>query len=157
MTQEHQIEDALLQINDYHEAVEFVKHISMYVLFDENDDYTTDWVHAVDRYIRAHYRDNFTLGQLAEQFDLNPAYLSRVFKKMKSVSPLDLLIELKIEEAKRLIQANPRSLFKDVAFQLGYEDAFHFSKLFKKWTGVTPTEYKNGVIHASSSIEQTQS
>lgn len=146
MVQDDQIEDALHQVDSYHEAIELVKQLSNDLFFEENKDHITDWVEVVDNYIRIHYRENLSIAQLADRFNLNPAYLSRVFKKKKAISPLDLLIQLKIDEAKRMIEANPRSLFKDVAIQLGYEDAFHFSKLFKKWTGFTPTEYKNEAI-----------
>ncbi|WP_159884508.1 response regulator transcription factor [Paenibacillus puerhi] len=144
--QDDHIEDALRQVSNYNEAIDLVKQFSNELFFEENKDHITDWVDMVEHYICLHYRENLTIAELAERFELNPAYLSRVFKKKKAISPLDLLLKLKIDEAKRMIETNPRSLFKDVAIQLGYEDAFHFSKLFKKWTGFTPTEYKNMAI-----------
>ncbi|HEY0828179.1 MAG TPA: response regulator [Bacilli bacterium] len=102
----------------------------------------TDWITDVEEYLKKYYVSSISLTDLSEKFNLNASYLSYVFKSKKNKSPNDYLIELRVEEAKRLIKEHPRLLFKDIAEQVGYPDPYYFSKLFKQWTGLTPTEYK---------------
>lgn len=114
-------------------------------LFEEDDAAgAAGWPEAVEAYLQANFTANIALSDLAERFGLNPSYLSFVFKSRKGRSPGEHLIELRVEEAKRLIREHPRLLFKDIAEQVGYPDPYYFSKLFKQWVGLTPTEYKRG-------------
>ncbi len=109
----------------------------------------TDWLTDVESYLRNHYTSNPTLTELADKFELNPSYLSYVFKSKRGKSPTDYMIELRIEEAKRLISEFPRLLFKDIAEQVGCSDPYYFSKQFKQGTGQTPTEYKRALTNPS--------
>ncbi|MDG0809579.1 helix-turn-helix domain-containing protein [Cohnella rhizosphaerae] len=111
---------------------------------DGSDEESAGWPEEVEAYLKANFTSNLSLADLAERFGLNPSYLSFVFKSKRGKSPGDYLIELRIEEAKRLIREFPRLLFKDIAEQVGYPDPYYFSKLFKQWAGMTPTEYKRG-------------
>lgn len=148
-TKHQLLEELLLQSHDYQEVCEAVRDIfADFFAEDSECEPINNWVDQIEQYIRHHYRDIFSLQDLSEQFTFHPAYLSRNYKRLKSISPLDFAMQLKMEEAKKLMFENERLLFKDVAKHLGYEDPFYFSKLFKKWTGFTPTEYKNNVKKA---------
>ena len=100
------------------------------------------WIDQLKRFLQNNYRTELSLSEIAEQFDLNPKYMIRAFKRETSVTPWEYVIGLRIDEAKRLIKEQPRLLFKDIAELVGYSDPYYFSKLFKKATNVTPTEYK---------------
>ena len=54
---------------------------------------------------------------------------------------VEYFISLKIDRAKYLI-ANTNELFQNIALEVGYDDYYHFSKMFKKYTSYSPTEYK---------------
>lgn len=78
---------------------------------------------------------------IAEHVYLNPAYLSRLFRKETGLSLTDYTASLRIQKAKlELLDTNHR--VSDVAMSVGYSNFSHFTKLFKKTTGLTPQEYR---------------
>ncbi len=72
---------------------------------------------------------------------LSPEYLSRIFKSEIGKSPYTFLIELRINKAKELLE-NTDTPIHIVALQVGYSDAYHFSKQFKRTTSFSPSEYR---------------
>ncbi|MCD9023756.1 response regulator transcription factor [Cohnella silvisoli] len=142
---EDEIEQAIWGTANSTEIIEHMKRI-FGRLFQESETEETDWLTDVEEYLKKYYVSNISLTDLSEKFNLNASYLSYVFKSKKNKSPIDFLIELRVEEAKRLIREHPRLLFKDIAEQVGYPDPYYFSKLFKQMTGLTPTEYKRNQL-----------
>ena len=68
-------------------------------------------------------------------------YVSRVFKETTGESPISYLIRVRLVKACGLLAGNGASV-REIARQVGYEDAYYFSKLFKKYYGVSPMEYR---------------
>lgn len=97
----------------------------------------------IDKFIRANLASYINTRTLSEQFGLVPSYLSKLFKDYKGISPSDYLLRLRIEKAKELIASQPDFLTKDIAESIGFSDPLYFSKIFKKETGMTPSEYKS--------------
>ncbi|GGD62214.1 response regulator transcription factor [Paenibacillus nasutitermitis] len=139
---EEEIEQAVWGAANADELPEHAKRIFGYLFHENEQSEETDWLTDLEAYLKKNFVSPLSLTDLSEKFKLNPSYLSYVFKSKKNKSPSDYLIELRVEEAKRLIREHPRLLFKDIAEQVGYPDPYYFSKLFKQWTGSTPTEYK---------------
>lgn len=92
-------------------------------------------------YIHEHYNLPITLNELAEHTYVSTYYLSRMFSKELGKTFVDYLNEVRIEEAKDLLQDNGFKAY-EVAERVGISDAHYFSKLFKKYTSLTPTEFK---------------
>ena len=67
---------------------------------------------------------------------------NKLFKTYMGVTPSKYLTNLRIEQAKRLIEASPRRLSKDIASAVGFSDSLYFSRVFKKETNYSPAEYK---------------
>ena len=63
---------------------------------------------------------------------LSPFYISRLFKNEVGDTPINYLISLRMKEAEQLLLAQPDASVQDIAKSVGYEDAYHFSKVFKK-------------------------
>ena len=88
-----------------------------------------------------HLRKNYlrlkSMKQLAEEIHLDPAYLSRVFKRFHKESPYSCLLRMKMEHAASLLLKSG-SLVKEIAYELGFENPYHFSRSFKKFHGVSP-------------------
>ena len=99
-------------------------------------------VEGVRLYIDEHYRDPINICDLAAQFYISPSHLSRQFKTLYGCTPIQYLIDMRISEACRLLRENPEMEAKTASTLVGYTDQFHFSKLFKKHTGYTPSEYR---------------
>ena len=96
---------------------------------------------AVVEYIRLHIRENITLKQLSDKTCMSPTSFYRLFKRELGMSPIDFVLHEKIREAKKLLK-NPSIQINEVCHLSGFEDANYFTRLFKKYEGVTPKQYQ---------------
>lgn len=94
-------------------------------------------LHVIDK----SYKEPISLNSVAEQLNITPQYLSRIFMKEMSRSFVDYLTSYRIERAKSLLQDTNMKI-NMVCLQAGYPDAKYFCTLFKKITGVTPNQYR---------------
>jgi two-component system response regulator YesN len=93
-------------------------------------------------YIEQRYGDaEFSLKEVASAFYLSPAYFSYIFKQVTGTTFIQHLTQLRMEKAKRLL-ADPSYKVYAVGLAVGYPEYSHFAKMFKKYCGVTPTEYR---------------
>ena len=76
----------------------------------------------------------------AEMMNMTPKHLNRLTKQMLGKTPTQLITERILLEAKRMLVYSDDS-FANISIALGYEDYPYFSRIFKKWTGITPTEF----------------
>lgn len=92
-------------------------------------------------YIDNHYR-NHELGVslLSKEFDYSSNYIGYVFKTGMGISINDYLNQKRIELAKKFIREG-QMMMKDISSAVGYSDQHYFSKMFKKYTDVSPTEF----------------
>ncbi|SMO52891.1 response regulator [Melghirimyces algeriensis] len=97
-------------------------------------------------YIHQHYQDNLTLASVAAEVNLNPYYFSKLFKEECNTTFIDYLTRVRIDQAKQLIQSGDWSL-KEVCYQVGYQDPNYFSRVFKKMTGVPPSQYRKRITN----------
>lgn len=103
-------------------------------------------VDKIEQYFRSHLSSNLTLPMLCSEMNYSKAYLCRVFKKQKNLTPIDYFIHLKIERAKTIIQECPSMSVKDIAISLGFNDTYYFSKVFKRVTGHPPTAVREHAL-----------
>ncbi|WNR42997.1 response regulator [Paenibacillus roseipurpureus] len=96
---------------------------------------------AVDRYIAEHISEDITLVDMASHLYLNPSYFSRDFKKRTGTNFSDYVHQFKMQEAARMLRSGEENV-SFTAYHLGYSDRTYFSKLFKKYMGVSPKDYK---------------
>ena len=90
-------------------------------------------------YFEEHYTQKISLGQIAGNMYLSPFYISKIFKAETGETPIHSLIDIRMEKARELLLAEPGLCIQEVAARVGYDDAYHFSKLFKKKFGVAPS------------------
>jgi two-component system response regulator YesN len=95
---------------------------------------------AID-YIHEHYNEQVTLNEVAENIYVSTFYISRMFKKELGISFVDYLNDVRIEKAKELLKDVKYKTY-EVAELVGIPDPHYFSKIFKKYSGMTPSEYK---------------
>ncbi len=96
----------------------------------------------VMQYIKLHYKEKITLKKLAEFVNLNAVYLSSLIKKETNLSLLDNINIIRIEEGKNLLIFTNKSI-QEISFTLGYNYQNHFNNVFKKFTGMTPLEFRH--------------
>ena len=99
-----------------------------------------EYVEFVKKYVEEHYMNEIQLRDLAAVAHVSGSYLSVKFKKEVGCSFTEYLVRFRINKAKELFEHRFTSC-KEVASMVGYADYTQFSKIFKKYTGKSPTEY----------------
>ena len=95
----------------------------------------------IREYIDTHYSDDITLESLSDRFFINKTYLSEVFKEQYGVNLKDYLTSVRITEAKKLLRFTDKTT-EEIAEKIGINGAAYFSRLFKRFEGVSPKEYR---------------
>jgi YesN/AraC family two-component response regulator len=92
-------------------------------------------------YIFNHLYENINHKTLSKLLDLSPNYLSALFKKEVGMTLTEYIQTEKIKEAKKLISYSDTSI-SEICSLLNFNDQSYFTKLFKKYTGITPKQYR---------------
>ncbi len=93
------------------------------------------------RYINIHYASPISAEDVAAASHVSPAYLSKLFKEELEIGFNEYLTQVRLEAAQKLLSETNLSV-KEIAGNVGYPDEKYFSKLFRKVTGIKPTEYR---------------
>lgn len=101
----------------------------------------TAMVNNIRAYINENYMKPVSLAKISENTYLSPIYVSRVFKEATGESPISYLIRVRLSRACELLDAQNISI-REIARHVGYDDAYYFSKLFKKYYEVSPMTYR---------------
>lgn len=101
----------------------------------------------VIKFIRENYNKNITNSEIAEHVNFNPAYINRLMVKNTGVSLKQYLIRHRISISLNLLQTTDLSI-NQITELSGFSDMNYFSRIFKKFTGVSPTGYRSVNIHS---------
>ncbi|CAM3569884.1 AraC family transcriptional regulator [Marinicrinis lubricantis] len=93
------------------------------------------------QWLNVQYARPVTVEELAEEMGYHRTYLSKVFSKQMGISPVQYLLKVRMEHAKRLL-SQPLTV-QEVASSVGFTDALYFSKKFKEWFGSPPTAFRS--------------
>lgn len=85
--------------------------------------------------------EDLTLTELTKKFNVSSSYLNTIFKEETGKSPIEFFIKLKMDEACNLLRISKIKI-SNIAVELGYQDAYYFSRLFKKYIGMPPKNYR---------------
>lgn len=107
----------------------------------EDKSFSNTYFLKIMKYINTYYNENLSLKDVAAVVNLNPNYVSQLFKKSSGSTFSHYLTNLRITNAKKLITTTNTSI-NEIASQTGFNDYFYFLKTFKKMTGKTPSEYR---------------
>ncbi|MGV7115171.1 ABC transporter substrate-binding protein [Paenibacillus kyungheensis] len=103
---------------------------------------TTDLVSQAIRYIHEHYEMPLTIDSLATILECSPRHLARLFRNSDiGQSPSDYLIQFRMQKASELLIQTELTL-QDIAINVGYQDGYYFSRMFKKYMGLSPIRYR---------------
>ena len=137
------LESLLYESTTVHEICENIK-----VLFDISDqnvfsgkiDTEENYI-KIKGYILEHLKDTLSLNKISQQFGISPAYLTKMFRKYEEMSYNQFLIHARMEEAKKILALHPDWYIKEIAMSVGYKDQFYFSRVFRSYTGLCPSDY----------------
>lgn len=91
-------------------------------------------------FMQKHLEQCLSLQDIADHVQLSKSHLSKIFRNKTGTSPIDYFINLKMQEAIRILISESLQI-QEVAFKLGYDDAYYFSRLFKKNIGRSPGSF----------------
>lgn len=113
--------------------------------FEEYENHnSSQLVQKIVRYLEENYAQNITLTSLGEKFYSNSSYISRVFKQKTGKNYSEYLLDIRIEQAKKLLVSTSLSIGR-ISDMVGFDNTKYFSRIFKEKTGVQPVAYrKNG-------------
>lgn len=99
----------------------------------------------IRKYIEEHYNNpDLSLNYLSDLFDINPKYLSKLFKDEIGEKFVDLLISHRIEKAKLLMQETDKAI-QEISEEVGYTNYNSFNRAFKNVVGVAPSDYRKAM------------
>ena len=99
-------------------------------------------INEIITFIHENYgRSDLSLNVLAGEFKLSIYYLSRIFKEKTGENFIDFITALRVDKAKELLLQNDAKI-RDIADAVGYSNSNSFVRIFKKSTGLTPTEFR---------------
>lgn len=94
----------------------------------------TDWM-------TEHLAEEFSLARLAEQAGMSEFHFNRLFKRATGMPPSRYLIKLRLDAARRLLRETKKSVI-EIANEVGYSNPSHFAQLFRKESGLSPSDYR---------------
>jgi len=103
------------------------------------------------RFMYRHLDQELTLAQLSQAMELSQSSLSTVFRQCTGHAPMDFFTRLKIKEACKLLRSG--GYIYETAQQLGYQDPYYFSRVFKKVVGMSPRNYQKSAIQSPESTK----
>lgn len=123
--------------------------LSVEILRQSIVDYNNESVYKNDikkavAFLEERYQDNITLDDIAREVNISPYHLLRVFKSETGKTPFEFLTDIKIQNAKRLM-GNKKFNMTEISGLCGFSNASHFSFVFKKKTGFTPSQFKKEI------------
>ncbi len=121
-------------------SLHYVLHALFHPLKEDRFQQTNTLAKQAMTYIRKNYRKPITLNDLAKHLQVTPFYVSKLIKSSFQKNFTDVVAEIRIEEAKRMLKEH--HLVKEIAFDVGFQSQSYFAKMFKKIVGVTPKEYQ---------------
>nr|WP_314930295.1 response regulator [Shuttleworthia satelles] len=94
------------------------------------------------KYLSQHYRQPINLNLVAQHLNYNPNHLTKIYQQYYNTSPSKYLIQLRIQQARQIMDSDPDIPIRAVGEAVGYPDPGYFSRIFKKYTGSSPQKYR---------------
>jgi two-component system response regulator YesN len=109
---------------------------------NKQHEYSSSLIKQAIDYIRENYTKELTLDEVSKQINISPYYFSKIFKEETGTNFVEFFTKLRIDYACELLKDTDSHSIKEICGLVGYSDPNYFSRIFKKWTNDTPTEYR---------------
>lgn len=111
---------------------------------EHNLSHRKDIISEIKLYVSKHYNEQISLADLAARFFISPFYLSQLFKRKTGDNYLNYLTQLRIDKAKELLENTDLKVY-EICRMVGYSDAQHFARMFEKFTGYKPRDFRKNL------------
>ncbi len=106
-----------------------------------SENHTHHLIRRAQDYIDNHFQKDISLDDISRELNISPYYFSKLFKEETGENFVEYVTVRRMDKARSLLR-NPDKSIKEICAEVGYSDPNYFSRIFKKYQGVTPTEYK---------------
>lgn len=110
----------------------------------EKSNFTPLWLKKVENLLLERFTENLTLAEIAEFAKIHPVHLAQTFRKFHRITIGQFLRQTRLQNAQRQLHHTRKSI-SEIAFENGFSDQSHFSRLFKQNFGVTPNRYRQNL------------
>ncbi|MDT8716210.1 helix-turn-helix transcriptional regulator [Clostridium sp. 19966] len=120
----------------------FTEILSLLIKYKNGTHYSYSNLKKVEKvvnYMVQNYTENITLKKLGDYLNISPSYLGNIFKEVTGQSVIDYLIHIRINKAKHFLIDG--LTVSETAKKVGFNDIFYFSRAFKKYEGLTPSQF----------------
>lgn len=107
----------------------------------------TSEISMITDYLKAHYYTHVTLDDLSEKFKMNKFSLCKKFRRETGYSVVDFLTQIRVNHSRDLLE-NSLMKMDEITSKVGFESVAYFSRVFKKYTGTSPTAYRKKLLLA---------
>lgn len=101
-----------------------------------------DCVDSAILHMQEHINENISLNDLSSQYNYSVSRFSNLFKQKTGYAPIDYFVQMKMQKACQQLDFTSRSV-KDIAFSMGFDDPYYFSKRFRTMIGMSPKKYRS--------------
>ena len=115
---------------------------NQFIIFNGQKDHSDEGIMKIQEYLELHYAERISVETLAEMTATSSRNFVRRFKKATNNTPIEYMQRIRIEAAKKKLESSTLSIHQ-VMYESGYQDDKTFRTLFKRYTGLTPLEYRN--------------
>ena len=115
---------------------------SPYVSFQQHKDHEDQPILRAQEWLETHYKNDISIDDLAEQVGLGSRTFKRRFKSATTENPINYLQRIRVEQAKSKLEKTTEPI-NNIIWSVGYEDVSSFRQLFKRFTGLTPKDYRH--------------
>lgn len=116
-----------------------------------SDRRSKETVDIIKDYIKENFFEDLNASNIAGRFYLNPSYLSTMFREKTGMKLMSYIEGIRMEKAKEYLKNNVWTV-TEIAIETGYSDSNYFSKVFKKYTGVSPKQYRERALRDRSFV-----
>jgi len=112
-----------------------------FLVFNGHKKHSDDVVLKAQNFIEENYQDKISIGELSSDFNVGRRSFDRRFITATGLTPLDYIQRVRIEAAKKMFETQ-RKTVNEIMYEVGYSDAKSFRDVFRRVTGMAPTDYK---------------
>ena len=92
-------------------------------------------------HFRSHYTEPIRVPEVSESLGISQQYLAKLFSSELGMSPVKYLNKLRVERAKALMRGSEANI-SEIAYQVGFDSLYYFSRVFKQYEGISPSIYR---------------
>jgi len=101
-------------------------------------------IHISVNFINNNFERDISVGDIAKYIFLSPSYFTRAFKEEVGISPINYLLKVRIDRAKELLAGTVNKV-SDIALNVGFSNQQRFNEIFKKYSKITPLQYRKNI------------